>query len=469
MFPDEEERYRVNAFNWQAAFPQVFIAGGFDVVIGNPPYVRQEALGEIKNYLQKHYSVFHGTADLYVYFIEQGVFLLRNKGLFCYIVANKWLRTNYAEPLRKWLKKQMIKMIVDFGDLPVFEQSTTYPCILQICKNASLGRFEATQVKALTFLNLDEYVTLNHFDVNQLELEDKGWSLSNEKTQAIINKIKSKGIPLGQYVNGKVFYGIKTGFNEAFVIDKITKKRLIAKDLKSDELIKPFLIGREVKRYIEPKNDAFLILMPRGWTREMSGGSRNPWEWLMRTYPAIAQYLSPFSNEAAQRYDQGEYWWELRACDYYSEFEKPKIVYPNICKQPEFTLELSNSYTNQKCFIIPLEDKYLLGILNSKVCFFLFRMILPKLRGDFYEPSYIYFKDFPIRTIDFSVPAEKATHDKMVSLVERMLSLHKQSPRTPQEKEMLQRDIESTDHEIDALVYQLYGLTEAEIKIVEGK
>ena len=469
MYPDEEERNRVNAFNWQAAFPQIFIAGGFDAVIGNPPYVRQETLGELKDYLQKHYAVYHGTADLYVYFIEKGISLLREGGFFSYIVANKWMRTNYAEPLRKWLKKQEIEEIVDFGDLPVFEQATTYPCIIRICKKITTNYFKATKVDTLAFSSLRNYVDENHYEVNQLKLEDRGWSLSNNQTQRLLEKIRSKGISLEKYTEGKVYYGIKTGLNDAFVIDEATKSRLIAEDRRSAILIKPFLIGREIKRYIVPHSDSYLIFIPRGWTREMSNGTRDAWGWLIRNYPAIGKHLSPFADDATKRYDKGEYWWELRACDYYDEFEKQKIVYPNICKRPEFTIDLTNSFTNQKCFIIPLADKYLLGILNSSICFFMFRMILPKLRGDFYEPSYIYFKDFSIRTINFYDPKEKAAHDKMVALVERMLVLHKRSARTPQEQEMLRREIESTDGQIDRLVYSLYGLTEEEIKIVEDK
>ena len=165
-------------------------------------------------------------------------------------------------------------------------------------------------------------------------------------------------------------------------------------------------------------------------------------------------------------------WYEIQdTIDYYMEFEKSKIIYPNICKRPEFTFDETGLYTNQKCFIIPLPDMYLLGILNSKVTFFLFQSILPKLRGGFYEPSYVYFKDFPIRAIDFSSSVDKARYDKMVALAEQMLSLHKQlaAAKTPDEKTRIQRQIEATDHQIDPLVYELYGLTEKEIQIVEQR
>jgi hypothetical protein len=123
------------------------------------------------------------------------------------------------------------------------------------------------------------------------------------------------------------------------------------------------------------------------------------WRWLTKHYPKIALHLAPFEKDAKKRCDKGDYWWELRACDYYEEFEKPKIVYPNICKQPEFTFDGKMLYTNQKCFIISVPDKYLLSTLNSSITFFLFKNILPKLRGDFYEPSYKYMKDFPIPDI----------------------------------------------------------------------
>jgi len=466
----QEEIERINPFDWDKEFSEIFQRGGFNVVIGNPPYVRQEGLSEFKGYFQKHYLVYHGTADLYTYFIERGVSFLKDGGFFSYIVANKWMRANYGQPMRRWLKGQCIEEIIDFGDLPVFQGATTYPCIIRIIKKAPQERFEVTQVKTLDFQNLYDYVKENQYRVNRLALDDKGWSLADDRTQALLAKINSKGVPLGEYVGGKIYYGIKTGLNEAFVIDKTTREKLIAEDPKSAELIKPFLAGRDIKRYEQPKNDKFLLLIPKGWTRGKSGNDHNVLAWLKENYPAIANHLSPFAEAAEKRYDKGEYWWELRACEYYAEFDKPKIIYPNICKQPEFTFDRSGIYSNQKCFIIPIEDIYLLGILNSSLTYYLFRSILPKLRGDFYEPSYIYFKGFPIRSLDISNVNDSALHNRMVSLVDQMLALHKQlhEARTPQDQTRLQRQIEATDRQIDALVYELYWLTEEEIKIVEG-
>jgi hypothetical protein len=146
----------------------------FDVVIGNPPYVRQEALGELKTYFQDHYEVYHGVADLYVYFIERSISLLNDEGIFSYIVANKWMRANYGKPLRQCLKQHCIEEIVDFGDLPVF-QATTYPCIIRISKNPPKSNFDVTEVETLRFTRIDEYVNEHKFPINQRGLDDSGW------------------------------------------------------------------------------------------------------------------------------------------------------------------------------------------------------------------------------------------------------------------------------------------------------
>jgi len=468
---DEEEIYRVNAFDWNAEFADIMKAGGFDAVIGNPPYVRQEGLTHFKPYFEKRFSVYHGVADLYVYFIEKGVSLLTQGGFFSYIVANKWFRANYGKPLRQWMKEQHILEIIDFGDLPVFKQATTYPCIIVVQKKVPAENFRAATIKTLDYSDLQEYVSQHSYDVEQDALDDSGWSLVNQNTQHLLDKLRTTGVPLGKYVGGKIYYGIKTGLNEAFVIDEATREKLIADDPKSVEVIKPFLAGRDIKRYEPLETNKYLILFPRGFTSEQSAGKGTPWNWLRKTYPAIAHHLEPFKEKAEKRYDKGEYWWELRACDYYAEFEKPKIIYPNICKKPEFSFDENKLYTNQKCFIISEDDKYLLGVLNSQVTFFLFASLLPKLRGDFYEPSYVYLKNFPIRTINFDDPAAVARHDQIISLVDRMLDLNKKlaEARTPQIKEMLRRQIESTDRPINQLIYELYDLTEEEIKIIESE
>jgi hypothetical protein len=272
-----------------------------------------------------------------------------------------------------------------------------------------------------------------------------------------MTKLRATGIPLNDYVKGQIYYGIKTGLNEAFVIDAATKNKLIAEDARSAEIIKPFLAGRDIKRYQIPTVDKFLLLFRSGSTKAMFGkmDEEPAWKQLKNNYPAICQHLEPFKDKAKIRTDKGEYWWELRACAYYDEFEKPKIVYPNICRQPEFIIDKASFYTNQKCFIIANDDRYLLAVLNSKVTYFLFQQLLPTLRGGFYEPSSIYFKTFPI---PHALPEKK---EQIIELVNQIITNKSNNGAAP-------ADTTALEAEIDRLVYALYGLTEEEIAIVEG-
>lgn len=468
-FLDEDERYRINVFDWNAEFSEIMKANGFDAVIGNPPYVRQESLGALKEYFLK-YRVYHGVADLYAYFIERAITLLTKGGIFSFIVANKWMRANYGEPLRRWLKQFRIEEIIDFGDLPVFQRVTTYPCILRISQNTSLRNFKATQVTTLEFLDLNQYVKENHFDVVQTKLEDSGWSLTDNKTQALLVKIRSKGVTLTEYINGKIYRGILTGLNEAFVIDEKTKAELISKDQKSKELIKPFLAGRDIKRYQQPISDKFLIFTRHGID--------------IKEYPAIEKYLSQFKeklmpkpkNWKGSNWDgrkPGSYkWYEIQdSIDYYLEFEKPKILWPGISAEvTAFALDEARYYGNDNNQLIISDDRYLLGILNSSLARFILSHICDKVQGGFYRLKIIYIEQLPIHQIDFSDSVEKSHHDNIVTLVERMLELHKllAKAKTDQDKTSLQRQIVTTDKQIDQLVYELYGLTEEEIKTVEG-
>ena len=466
---DFGEPKKIKPFSWEKNFPAVFARGGFDVVIGNPPYVRQELLGDQKNYYRQRYKVYHGVADLYTYFFERGAGLLNETGIFGIIVANKWMRAGYGEPLRRWLKTQNIQQIIDFGDLQVFQGATTYPCIFISAKGPVESAIEITAMKTLDFDSLEGYVAEHRVTIGQSSLDDAGWNLGSETEQQLLAKIKAAGIPLGEYVKGKIYRGVLTGLNEAFVIDSATRERLVAEDPRSAEVIKPFLAGRDIKRYQEPKSEKFLIFTKRGID--------------INAFPAIKNYLLQFKKQLMPKPKDftgdkwpgrkpGSYkWFEMQdAVDYWEEFEKPKIIYPNILSKPEFTFDDSNWYTNQKCFIISLVDKYLLGILNSKLNFYLFEQYLPKLRGGFYEPSYIFFKTFPIKIPDLMNASETSLHTSIITNVDLMLQLNKalQSATLPDQKEQLKARIGHTDEKINKMVYQLYGLTEEEIRIVEN-
>jgi type I restriction-modification system DNA methylase subunit len=468
---DDETKSRINPFDWNsktAGFGEIMENGGFDVVIGNPPYVRQEMIGEFKDYFQQHYEVYQGTADLYTYFIEKGVSLLKKNGLFSYIVANKWMRANYGEPLRRWLKKQGIEEITDFGDLPVFETATTYPCILRIRKGSSANKFSAAQIKTLSFHNLTDYVKENSFTVNKISLGDKGWSLVNKESQSLLDKLRKVGMSLGEYVKGEIYRGVTTGLNEAFVINSETKKLLTKEDPKSAELIKPFLLGRDIKRYELPDSNKYLIFTRRGID--------------IKKYPAIQNHLLSFKDRLIPKPKDwkvenwkgrkpGFYkWYEIQdTTDYYSEFEKQKIMLPDISLRGNFTFDTEGYYCVNTAYIICNADKYLLGILNSQLINFIYKGMSSTYRGGYLRFIQQYLEKLPIRTIDLNNPAEKAIHDNLVSLVGKMLDLHKKKTSFPPsaQREKIEREIAITDEKIDEIVYGLYGVTEEEKKIVE--
>ncbi|MDD4128055.1 MAG: TaqI-like C-terminal specificity domain-containing protein, partial [Methanomicrobium sp.] len=204
---------------------------------------------------------------------------------------------------------------------------------------------------------------------------------------------------------------------------------------------------------------------------ENSAGEKNKWKWLSETYPAIAKYLEQFSADAEIRYDKGDYWWELRACDYYPEFEKPKMMLPDISLRSNFSIDKDGIfYCVNTAYIIGKYDLFLIGVLNSRLISLYYRMISPIFRGGYLRFIYQYLIQIPIRTIDFTNPKDVARHDRMVSLVETMLDLNKKldNAKLGSEKEMIQRRIDATNDAIDKLVYELYGLSAKEIAIVES-
>jgi hypothetical protein len=288
--------------------------------------------------------------------------------------------------------------------------------------------------------------------------------------------MQSAGVPLEDYVGTDIFFGIKTGFNEAFVIDHATRTRLIAKDAKSKQLIKPFVVGDDVRKYHINFRERYLILIPKGWTRAKSKDARDAWGWFEKNYPAIANHLKPFAASAEKRLDKGDYWWELRACDYYDEFEKPKIVYPDIAKESRIAFDTSGLYLANTIYFIPSDDLYLLAILNSKLIFSFFKRAASVLGDPDKGGRLRWFRQdvlkLPIRRINFADKQEKKQHDAIVALVEEMLELQKDYAEASREKlpraDSLKRKIDAVDAEIDAAVYRLYDLSAEEIRVVES-
>ncbi len=462
-----------NAFEWRFEFPEVLneegVFVGFDVVIGNPPYIRQEEIVELKNYLSTSFQTFAATADIYVYFVELGIGLLKNQGEFTFIIPNKWMRASYGKSLRKYLRKKELARIIDFGDLPVFEEAITYPIIIQIKNNLPSTIFKGLTVNTLKFeFGLEAYISENELEVLIDGLQDDNWNITASVSQKLLMKLRSKGIPLGDYVEGKIYYGLKTGFNEAFVIDKETREKLIAADSKSVDVIKPFLGGRDIKRYQDPIAEKYLILFPKGFTIKRNLPDTSPfysvqetpprygdmpyddaWSWIQKTYPAIANHLLPYKQKAENRTDKGDYWWELRACDYYGEFEKPKVMLPDISLRCEALMDDTGGfYSVNTAYIILGFTKSDLGILNSKLILFFYSNLTQTIRGGYFRFIRQYLEQIPMIKTDI-----------LDNLVFEIIKIKKQNPSA---------DTSPLESQIDQLVYQLYDLSEEEIAIIEG-
>ena len=445
-----------NAFEWRFEFPEVLDDNGdfvgFDLIIGNPPYIRQEEFSDLKPYLKNQFkNTFAGTADLFTYFIELGATLLKEGGEFTFIIPNKWMRAGYGARLREFLKSMQIHAVLDFGDLPVFEEATTYPLILFFAKTNPAESFIGVNIETLDFPeSLEDYLKENSLKISVAGLSESGWNLTDSRVQALLQKIQAAGVPLKQYVSDKIYYGIKTGLNEAFVINKETRDQLIAEDANSAEIIKPFLAGRDIKRYQRPVSDKYLILFKNGDTKKWFGdvSEKEAWEKLSLKFPFICQYLVQYETAARKRYDQGNFWWELRACDYYEEFEKPKVMLPDISIRCEALIDSDKNYfCVNTAYIIPSLGLSDLAILNSKLVLFFYSGLTQTIRGGYFRFIRQYLEKIPFIKTDI--------FDTVTS---EILTQKSQNPAA---------DTTALEAEIDRLVYELYGLTEEEIGMVE--
>lgn len=449
------------SFDFRTVFSEVFHKNnGFDVVIGNPPYVRQEEIKDFKPILEKQFRSYTSTADLYVYFFEKGIRLLRDKGIFVFISSNKYFHSGYGEKIRQYLKiNTSLNLLIDFGELPVFENAATFPAIILTRKMKSATQeFLYAPIKRLDYYSLDEEVKSIGLGLNETVLRDGNWLLTNTNQQSLVEKMRQIGVSFDKYTQGKVYYGIKTGYDAAFIIDLSTQNRIISQDPFCVDLIKPYVIGDDLRNYQVNFKERYLILIPKGWTNKNSGKSKDKWIWFQNAYPAIANHLIHHENAAKKRTDQGDYWWELRACSYYDLFECPKLVYPEIARESRFAFDDKGFYCNKTTFMVPQKDLYLLGILNSKLSWLFLKSTCSVLgdpeKGGRLLLQYSYLKHLPI-----PLP-ELDQRNKITELVEKILVAKQANPLT---------DVSKFEAEIDNLVYRLYGLTENEITIIKNK
>ena len=442
------------------------VADGFDIVIGNPPYVRQEAIKHIKPRLKSAYPDFYaGTADLFTYFYKRGIDVAREGGHLCYISSNKFMRTGYGKNTRKLLCRDATpRLIIDFGELPVFEAGTDPAIILaqnSLPQENSTAR--AAVIKSVEEIReIEESVATRGFPMLISNLSPDGWTLENPKTIALLNKLRNAGTPLGKYVQG-IYYGVKTGSNDAFVIDAETRARLIKEDPKSEELIKPWLRGKDIRKWHHEWAGLYIIVIPQGWTNANCGKTAAE-KFFSEKHSAVYGHLKSIGDSSFgkgkglyQRDDQGDYWWEMRPCTYYSEFAKPKVMYSVIGKTMRALFDKHGYLTNDKCFILPDADKHLVAVLNSRLVDFYCRSTFPTLgdpwKGGRLEFRGIFMEKLPIPKMQ---NGDKSAID---SRVRKILAAKRTNPNA---------DASKLEGEIDAIVYRLYGLTAAEIRLIES-
>ena len=434
---------------------------GFDIVIGNPPYVRQEKI-EGKNELKKFYgNFFKSQADLYTYFYSRGSDLLKDQGTLCFITSNKFMRAAYGEPLRKFLNDSIKPLqILDFGRDSGFEATVDTLTYLGQKGSEQAELLTATTKDKQDMKNPYQFIANKGFAMPVASLRKESWALLPHDWLKLGEKIRRTGIPLKDYVKGQIYRGIITGLNKAFVIDEATRKSLIAADKNSAELIRPLLRGRDLKKWKADWQKLYLIMI--------QSSANKKWVWSNETsekaaeaafksaYPAISSYMSQYKKRLKEREDQGKFYWELRSCVYYTEFDKPKIIYPEIAKRMRTFLDTDKYLTNNKCFITPKADKYLLALLNCRMMDFFYRLFFPCLADPFNEGSLefrgVFMEKLPIKEPD------AAARKQIEALVDKIHAANQSDPAA---------DVSPLEAQIDQIIYKLYNLTPDEITLIE--
>jgi len=442
-----------NAFEWRFEFPEVLNDDGdfvgFDVVIGNPPYIRQEELGEFKNHLQSNYKVFTSGGDIFSYFYELSHGIIKDKGYFSFI-NNTFDKTTAGKTLREFVENNFsFERYIDFTDVVVFEEATTYPIILLAQKANHKSNFKFFKYTKANFYDKELLNNISIYtEVAQDKLNTSAWNFINSFEQNVLSKIQSNSKIIDTY--GRCYRGILTGFNKAFIIDKSVYEELI-KDDSSVQIIKPIWEGKDLKKWaINQKFEKWILFTRRGTD--------------ISNYPTIENYLLKFKEQLNPKKHKdekvgrkvGSYkWFEIQdVVDYYNKLDQPKIVFPNLQSTNKFAFDDTGVYLNAPAVFLPSNDKALLAVLNSKVVWHFLKSVCVIRSGGYIEVKPQYFEQIPIPNID------PKTQTKLAELAEKSI-LEKTYNQ--------QADISEIENQIDQLVYQLYGLTEEEVKIVEAK
>ncbi len=485
-------RDRINAFDWQSAFPDAFKAGGFDAVIGNPPYIRIQAMQEWAplevEFLKGAYvSASRGNYDIYVTFIERALSLMNERGRLGFILPHKFFNAKYGETTRELLSAgRHLRAVVHFGDIQIFENATTYTCLL-FADKAPVETAEITRVTDVAAWQNGQIATGT---VENKSLSGEAWNFSMGTSGALLDKLAAMPIKLGDVdVTDRIFQGLVTGADPVFILRLISagektvtvhSKALNATFKIENSIVRPLLKGAEIERY-KPSEAENVILFP--YAPDKSKLSLLT-ESQMKQYPLAWAYLNKARSLLEAR-EGGKWkvplWWQFGRNQNLAEMPKPKILTQVLSKEGSYTMDAKGDY----CFVgggnaggygvqiaedSELSPNYILALLNSKVLNFYLRAISTTFRGGFYSYARRYIEQLPIRAIDFGDVADVKRHDDIVALVEKMLEAQVKlaGAKNPATKAGIAATIQSLDRRIDGAVFALYDLDADEIALVGG-
>ena len=426
---------------WHTWFHDVFEKGGFNIVIANPPYVDAKKLKTIAPNL-KHFKVFNGSADLYTYFYELALNMLASNGIMTFITSNKWIRSEYGRKLRKVFLQNEIVQLIDLGRNRVFG-ATVDSNIIIINKREQINKpllyYFDENTEGTSLLDM-----LNKGEVKNVNLTENSWLLKAGENDNMKSKIESHGIPL-KSLGVNIYRGILTGCNKAYHIDEIEKERLIKLDCNNSFIIKPLICGGDTEKFYCKSAKLWIINVHNG----LKADNIEPID--ITDYPFIKSKLDMYYQTLSERNDKGVTPYNLRNCAYLKEFEKEKIVWQAISKRIAFAYDsLGEYYCDVTTYFMTGNNlKYILAILNSKL--FEYALLKIYLEGDTFKSKNAIIQNFP-------VPPISDTADSLVEIVDNIIATKQTNTST---------DTSALESEIDRIVYQLYGLTDEEIKIVE--